>query len=734
MKTVNPSKRFRRGFVSYVLVLTTGVVLTILMLSAYKRAASAQVVQKESQIRVDYAEKEDAVLRAMINIAPNRAIAAMKHNSANSGAARDSLRWQNIFSEALNQANARTSISAGLKTAMGVSGGITANVADSTLTDINSMFDAIEPEPGYMSSGVNRSLGAGFPIPLNSSADVASRDATYPIISGDKKYGALAQGKVLLPTDDPLYPEYQVFNRIPYPDIRFGYTTPGAPFVAKRNWWAFSMQLGENDQLLKSFARNGGSEGERDFILSIYEIPSQLAISAEAFTSLGAHADGTPWKNFTSEGGIYSTRTEVTDGLQLGRLTARRGMTMTSDVKVDGQTMAENPFKPGEREKFEHLHQGHYQPVAMASEAGRASFIPINRGGDFFDRFTETNRNAESNALSTTTWNNYSCGALQCAMTLDVIGVTSATNNTPTKLNFTYLNASGTRVPIEWPLEFSGNSNLSGLKAGFRPTSGTQTYAQPVDLIYGTGGKWAVKYGFIGTTTFNLATWGDPNPQSNNANLAYWRPHSPWELKSLNGRTCIAVYPERIDRMLRHLSSDTTTVTAAKNPSLVVNVDYNRANIVKPTFPASATDYGVLLFECDDLTTFTKGFSLVTNLRLYIGDDFNQTSMAPPVAGLSSPYYPPCSLFAPEKRYGTDLDPFEVKITGQLGHLGGDSGKDGEKVHLLDLKNGSEEATSKDRINVNLKAINHPLELPPITMMNWLVVIEERRKDYYTTN
>jgi hypothetical protein len=32
---------------------------------------------------------------------------------------------------------------------------------------------------------------------------------------------------------------------------------------------------------------------------------------------------------------------------------------------------------------------------------------------------------------------------------------------------------------------------------------------------------------------------------------------------------------------------------------------------------------------------------------------------------------------------------------------------------------------------VNLKPIKHPAELPPITMMNWLVVLEERRKEFY---
>jgi hypothetical protein len=35
---------------------------------------------------------------------------------------------------------------------------------------------------------------------------------------------------------------------------------------------------------------------------------------------------------------------------------------------------------------------------------------------------------------------------------------------------------------------------------------------------------------------------------------------------------------------------------------------------------------------------------------------------------------------------------------------------------------------------VNLRPITHPAELPPVTMMNWLVMVEERRKQFYTAN
>ncbi len=40
-------------------------------------------------------------------------------------------------------------------------------------------------------------------------------------------------------------------------------------------------------------------------------------------------------------------------------------------------------------------------------------------------------------------------------------------------------------------------------------------------------------------------------------------------------------------------------------------------------------------------------------------------------------------------------------------------------------------AMAPSQITVNLRPIIHPAAIPPITMMNWLVVLEERRKEFY---
>jgi hypothetical protein len=119
----------------------------------------------------------------------------------------------------------------------------------------------------------------------------------------------------------------------------------------------------------------------------------------------------------------------------------------------------------------------------------------------------------------------------------------------------------------------------------------------------------------------------------------------------------------------------------------------------------------------------------VTNLRLYIGDDFNTFPATPP-SGYTpvGTYYPPCSLFAPEKRYGVELDPFNVVISGQIGSLASETAA---AVRPLDSRNLSGAAMAAANIRVNLRPITHPAELPPITMMNWLILLEERRREFH---
>ena len=406
----------QRGFVSYIMVLSVGAILTLLTLYAYNRAIGAHKVQSEVQLRIDYDEREDALLRSLVSIVPNRVVRAMQSGSDANAASRNPLKWQGIMLDALDQAEVRTSVSSALKTSMGVATAVSGNTGDSSYNNYYHMFDGVTggSEGAYSSPGLNQNLGAGYPVPLSSSNNaVTSKDGTYPIISYHKTHGALAQSGVGLPVAD--YPQ---FNILPYPQINFGYARPGDPFVAKRNWWAFEIDMEEHDAVINT----NNSARERKFVFSIYEIPSQLPISASAFMSLGEFGSGEAWGDVNIQGGVFAGRAVVEGETNLDALSSRRGMTLGEDATIGGRSFGENPFLPGERESYQ-VTEGEFYPVSLASESGRVAFVPISRGADFFDRFSVTQ---ETVTVSPTTWNEYSIGALQCAMRLDIVEVLHA--------------------------------------------------------------------------------------------------------------------------------------------------------------------------------------------------------------------------------------------------------------------------------------------------------------------
>jgi hypothetical protein len=732
MKT-SSSKRAEAGYVSTLLVLTTGAVLSVLTVYAYRSAVTSQGVQAQVQLRLDYSEKEEAILRSIVAIAPNRAIQAMQSGSDANAGVSDPLRWQNIFTESLDLANARTAISNDLLASISVNLR-KANSGDGALNVPSRIFKAISPDTGFVSRGLNRSLGTGYPVPLTSNdSTVTTRDAIYPIITHSKVYGTLAQSGVALPV--ATYPN---FNLLKYPDINFGYAKPGDNFVAKENWWAFSLDVAEHDDEKTYLAKQ-----KRDFVFSIYEIPSQLAISASSFMSLGQFSGGDAWQNVTISGGVFAGKAEVLGTTEIPALASRRSVSLSSGTTIGGQSFTGNPFTPGVREAYQ-VTTGAFFPVSQSSESGRSVFIPINRGAAYFDRFDPVENAPESNTLSPTSWNNYSIGANQCAMRLDITGVTSPTNSKPTMLRFEYYLNSGTRTSMNIPLTAAVQTTLPPGYVAVCEENQSWTFSStvPVDVAYGKPGGFTFRQGVTGTIAFNNATFGDPLVGT--LKTGYWRPRAPFEVQQItsgpnNGQHCVAVYPERIPAFLGLIGAAAAgpggTVAPNYNNSLVVNVDYsntglNNAPTYKPRIPCTATDYGVILKECANLTSFTRGFSLVSNLRLYIGDDFNTTAGTPP-AGYTptGSYFPPCSLFAPEKRYGVDINPFNVVLRGQIGSLASES--EATAVRPLDSKTLNGQSLSAANITVNLRPITHPADLPPITMMNWLVLLEERRKEFY---
>jgi hypothetical protein len=312
-------------------------------------------------------------------------------------------------------------------------------------------------------------------------------------------------------------------------------------------------------------------------------------------------------------------------------------------------------------------------------------------------------------------------------MTLDITQCVSSSDNTPTELRFTYMK-NGSRETLTLPLDQGPATSLPVGYIYAAAENSSKFFPTPVDVAYGANDVYYYKYGVSGSILFENGNFGDPTVGT--VKTGYYKPRYPFEIKNLtNGKRCIAVYPERFQMFMNLLGADGLAI----NNSLAINVDYvNSTNLTKPLIPCTENDYGVILQECGDLTSYSKGFSIVTNLRLHIGDDFNIVTTTPP-AGYTPPdgasFYPPTSLFTPEKRYGVDLDPFAVEFSGRVGSVASEDAD--TPIRPLDSTTVSGLSLSGNKVTMNLSTIGHPAELPPITMMNWLIVLEEKRDEFY---
>ena len=587
--------------------------------------------------------------------------------------------------------NSRQALAPEVADSLGITNVRSGNNTDSNL-ELGAIISALAggtTDPDAITSGTNRSANSDYPPPLECSVSDQAIDSLYPIVSLDKKYGPSASGWVQASASD-----FPLYNLIDAPELHFNYQNDGT-FIAKHNWWAFEMSFADQDA-----SKTNVITRKKKYLVSLYEIPSQLPISASAFTTFGTHSDGTEWSNVSLRGSIFAEKVKTEGAFSTDAISARKGVEVSTSTNVNGTTTGgvtgSNPFVSNARELSET--EGKVFPISSSSDGGRVSFVPINRGLEFYDRYTadpDEDSNS-SNAVSPTSWDYYSIGAKQCGMRLDVIRVASSEDQTPTAIRFSYL-------------KDDPNDGISGFRfihsVIFSKEDDIDLTADPPEELW-------------------------PNVNAPGGDMF------PFHRDSSNsGRPCLAVYAERLATWLQNNNAGYFD----RNNSISVNVDYiNNLDINKPSFPSIADDLAVMLIEARDLTAFTDGFSLVTNMRLIFTDDVNITPYdaidldlifdsngVPDLVTL--PFHPPVSFFSPEKRYGDSDIALKIDIDGQLGSL---AKGNAEPIRIADLKTGYADQVIPENIVANLKTIDHPAALPPINMMNWMVVIREIHPKY----
>lgn len=566
-------------------VLSISMALMMMLLMMYEDTAQSQSEQKHHMLRHDYHQREGAFLSALTNIIPNKAMRCMME-----GANADTdLDWTSIFSEAMVQANAEQALNGTEAAALGVDTMRTTNTANTTL-DIANVVKSVFSADGLISSGTNStgSSSLTYPSVLECSSTIEEDDENYPIISHLKSNGTSHQ-----------------FGKIPSPSLHFSYKND-SNLIAKHNWWTFQVSFDDHDAENTELARE-----HKQYLVSLYEVPAQLAINSAAYTNFGQHEDGTDWGDITVTGGVFAKGVKLQGDFSSDSISSQKGVELAD---------ASNPFATDNEDRNDALYKGEGSAYSSSSEGGRVAFIPINRGTAFFTRTADVTKTPEDNqtgitaaSSGSTAWDYYSIGANQCVMSV-------------IDDKFYYLE--------------DGNTALT-----------------EVDL----------------TATEEAFTYAT----------------------SAAGEICINV---NMEKLLDFLGPD-----AAINNSLCIN-----------------SDRYVLLSRADDLTAFSNGFSIVCDKRLILDGDINITAYA------GETNYPALSSYAPEHRYGNGdgNGTLKVEIIGGLGSTADGTSKD-NAVNIGDIRVNGETAVRPADIKATLTSITELENLPPINMMNWMVVIRE---------
>lgn len=664
-------KQRDRGYAAMAMVAVLGISALFSLMFVFRGAMRSHESQVRNQVKVDYRQKEDALLRALVSIVPNKAIGAMMPDSASSP---EIYSWDTILAEAIDMSNADGALNSAVVSNFGIAGVINANTGDMNLTDSSQIVGVISGEGTVVGPGntantgllSNSDVNIQLPPPLDYVGSF-SQDIDYPIISTNKTYPSSTPGLGASANPNTGWNKY---NIIDYPDIRFGLTSQDGKFVAKRNWWAFSLTFG------------GGGTGptamplvKKNYVLSIYEVPEQMALSAAGKLQVGTFEGGANWQNTTIEGGIYAGEVDA-KGLDLlgsdSRVSARKSIKLNGGGTVGGVSISEGFDMLGVRETRWAGTGTDFYKASVASDSGRVAILPLSQGNQFIQR---TGAVPRTNTISDTGWYEYAMGALQCKMKIEV---TAQQTNRPVAVRFTCQQGSGTVV-----------------------------------RDYIAGGNWTNHDGDIPSD--GIAT-----------KIPFY-----WENIGV-GKESLVINLGKISAYLDSLGI--SAVDREKNNSLLITADTMDPSVTLPDVSnGSADDMGVVFKDCADLTSFTKGLSIVTDYRVYFAENFNQV----PQPGLSVPsnaglpagqaFFPPVSVFAASKRYGTVLAPVDsVLVEGQLTSIQAD---DGTTVNPLDLKTNSQTVAGENigasNISADLSQIVSPAQLPPINRMSWLVTVEE---------
>jgi hypothetical protein len=668
-------KRSEHGASLILLVSIIGLAFIVTVAASLVAASYSQDRARLASAKVDVATREDALMREILQQTATGML------PGTNGVTGPILNWTAIMTNAANNLRATSYVDpAELAALPGLTGVTPANLGDTTGTLLG-IFNGYNQEVPF---------GGTSGLANNVSLSNANNAAAQPLLMNWSGGTTLSSGTALTTPQEFFLgslntagtPALQsIGNRwaqLTYPNIRFGYKQPGNPFIARRVWWCIPVvyqpaQPTAEYQAGTVGAPNANSypSAQANYVLSVYEVPSQLPISGNANFQIGADTSGTAWgNNISVTGSISGNQIQLSGGSYSG-VSSRQQVQVVNPATVGGVAYSSDSTgsafdQPGTREQMALTQTpGAAAPVSVVGNDGKALLVPVMPGNDFYMAAPGT----------PTHWDLYARPYYRCRIRVIISGTDSTIIYSPNQTPATNPAAGAITVQI---IVLPDPSSTPDQILGFPDSSATtnQTFTQT-----------------------SIASGGLP-------------PYMNYTSTATGDRNILVI---DVANMVSSLGKPTGT------PANLYSIYIGSNPTTEPDAPSTASDPGVAITDTKDLSAFTSGLSIVTNQTLYLLDSFNQVT---PV---------PTSLYAPQVRYGISQTNLQVNLTGQVAMVatpgslvnplsftnvtGGSIGSSNTSATLTDVTNPTKPPWTAGAT----------LGIPPITALNLLFTIEKER-------
>jgi hypothetical protein len=712
-------RRNERGEALILTISIIGFAIIVTVATFLLSASFAQDTERVAAAKVDIATREDALMRAILQ----QTVTGIFPANIATGQGPN---WTTIMTNAVNRVAATTYVDPTEVSTLLSPGVIPANMGD---PDDGSA--ALSIFQGYNNSEVPLGGTTGVANLVGLSNSGAYNQAVEPPelvwVSNSNISAATAAtnplqfllGSQVSATGTPNTSPSGRWGIVPFPNIRFGLMRPGDNMVARRVWWRIPVLYQTTLQTIE--AQTAGTNVRRypgmlaTYILSVYEIPSQLPITGNANIQLGLNPDGSGWGNTSSAGNqvnitgsIYGDAVQLSGGTYGGGISSRNQVNVLTSSSVAGENFTDNTYNNlGVREQKDLTRAIGAAPVSVAGDNGKVMLVPVASGNAFY---------LPSPNATPTAWDLYSLPYYHCRIRITISGTNSLLN---------YQTAA-----------VQGNAGAITVQIRYLPDT-----AQLPDAVFGvpdTAPGWnTVTYTQVSNATIlpsnNSASSGYLTNQADGVTIANFLLYTS---TATGVQDCNVL---EIDLLQMYA---TLGLNPAQCYSIYIGCNPSQApNAGDPNFP------NIVIKDADDLTgsaallglstpgPFTNGLSIVTTQRIYLvgggilqglltASGFNTVPWPNP-PDPSNPY-PATSIYAPDVRYGMSNVTPTIAVKGQISVSQATAGST-TAVNPLSFSTGANTTISGAGNSYSLNAISNQRSVPPITRLNLLFTVEMER-------